>query len=109
MRHISVNDAAEYGMRHLMAVREKQFQHFKAQMRLLDDRIKRSRNAAPSPFIPRIPMVRAPPLVPVAKWRNSRHTHYVPTRMEKAALLLGAAGTLVGRLFRRRDTGPETR
>ena len=107
MRHISVNDAAEYGMRHLMAVRENRFQHFKAQMQLLD-RIKRSRNAAP-PFIPRIPPARVQPLVPVATWHNSRHIRYAPTRTEKVALLLEAASTRVGRWFRRPDTGPATR
>jgi hypothetical protein len=104
MRHISVVNAAEYGMRHLMAVHERQVQQFKAHMRLLDH-IKKSRRNV---FIPRIPLARVPPLVPVAKFHNSRRTRYSPTRMEKAALLLGAASTRVGRWFRRRDTGPET-
>jgi hypothetical protein len=107
MRYISVNDAAEYGRRHLMAVHETRVEQFKAHMRLIDH-MKRTRNDAPQ-FIPRIPTARALPLVPVATWRNSHRIRCALTRMEKAALLLGAAGTLVGRLFRRPDTGPETR
>lgn len=107
MRYISVNDAAEYGRRHLMAVHETRVEQFKAHMRLMDH-MKRTRNDAPQ-FIPRIPLVRVQPLVPVAKFHNSRHTRYAPTRMEKAALLLEAAGTRVGQWFRRPDTGPATR
>ena len=106
MRHISVDDAAEYGMRHLMAVHENRVEQFKAHMRLMDH-MKRTRNDAQ--FIPRIPLVKVPPIVPVAKFHNSRHIRYAPTRMEKAALLLGAAGTRVARWFHQRDTGPETR
>ena len=59
MRYISVNDAAEYGRRHLMAVHETQVEQFKAHMRLMDH-MKRTRNDAPQ-FIPRIPLVRVQP------------------------------------------------
>ena len=106
MRYVSVNDAAEYGKRHLMAVHERQVRRFNEHMRLMDH-FNNARNDAP--FIPRIPAARAPPLVPVAKFHSSRRTRYAPTRMEKAAWLLGAAGTRVARWFRRPDTGPETR
>jgi hypothetical protein len=106
MHYISVNEAAEYGARQMTVACEKQRQYERQSIATLKIRISGANNAA---FIPRIPPVRVQPLVPVAKFHSSRRTRYAPTRREKAALLLEAAGTLVGRLFRRRDTGPETR
>ena len=107
MRYISVNDAAEYGRQHLMAVHETRVEQFKTHMRLMDHMKKIARNDAQ--FTPRIRSARALPLVPVAKFHSSRRIRCAPTRMEKAALLLEAAGTRVGRWFRRPDTGPATR
>ena len=107
MRYISVNDAAEYGRRHLMAAHETRVRQFNQRMQAMDRMKKSARNDAP--FIPRIPAARALPLVPVATWRNSHRIRRAPTRMEKAALLLEVAGTRVGRWFRRPDTGPVTR
>ncbi len=106
MRHISVNDAAEYGRRHLMAAHETRVRQFNEHMRLIDH-MKRIRDDAL--FTPRIPLVRAPQLVPLAKFHNSRHIRRALTRTEKVVLLVGAAGTRVARWFRRTDTAPETR